>query len=180
MSYVVPTNELTLSDIRTFKQSAIQAGIDRALALGLARTKDELVVRTGLPNTDFGAGAVGWTLENYSGPAIVATGWGSVFNAGALPANAPTLANSKIAVFYKFADFSAAPRSPVYGSVLAVPVPRPRHCTTCSSRPMRNLNRMSTSVSLRFTTRKTSFTSKLTTLPWWAWAPKALRSVAMW
>ena len=109
MSYVVPTNELTLSDIRTFKQSAIQAGIDRALALGLARTKDELVVRTGLPNTDFGAGAVGWTLENYSGPAIVATGWGSVFNAGALPANAPVLANSKIAVFYKFANWSAAP-----------------------------------------------------------------------
>ena len=109
MSYVVPTNELTLSDIRQFKADGIKAGITRALALGIARTEQELVVRTALPFTDFGNGAVGWTLENYSGPIIAAAGWGSVFNAGALPANAPTLANSKIAVFYKFADFSAAP-----------------------------------------------------------------------
>jgi hypothetical protein len=109
MSYVVPTNELTLSDIRQFKTDGIKAGITRALALGLARTEQELVVRTALPFTDFGNGAVGWTLENYSGPIIAAAGWGSVFNAGALPANAPVLANSKIAVFYKFANWSAAP-----------------------------------------------------------------------
>jgi hypothetical protein len=109
MSYVVPTNELTLSDIRQFKADGIKAGITRALALGIARTEQELVVRTALPFTDFGNGAVGWTLENYSGPIIAAAGWGSVFNAGALPANAPVLANSKIAVFYKFANYSAAP-----------------------------------------------------------------------
>ncbi len=109
MSYVVPTNELTLSDIRQFKADGIKAGITRALALGLARTESELVVRTALPFTDFGNNALGWTLENYSGPIIAAAGWGSVFNAGAVPAFAPVLANSKIAVFYKFANWSAAP-----------------------------------------------------------------------
>ena len=109
MSYVVPTNELTLSDIRQFKADGIKAGITRALALGLARTESELVVRTGLPLTDFGTAATGWQIESYNGPIIAAAGWGSVFQFGALPGSAPTLANSKIAVFYKFANWSAAP-----------------------------------------------------------------------
>ncbi len=108
MSYIVPTNELTLGDIKQFRVGAIEAGITRALALGLARTKDELIVRNALPATDFGV-AVGWSLEWYRGPAIAAVGWGSVFDTGALPAFAPTLANSKVAVFYKFADYDAAP-----------------------------------------------------------------------
>jgi hypothetical protein len=109
MSYVVPVNELTLTDIKSYRASAVEAGIVRALALGIARSRDELVVRYGLPFTDFGNGGLGWTLENYSGPVIAAAGWGSVFNAGALPANAPTLANSKVAVFWKWSDWSAAP-----------------------------------------------------------------------
>lgn len=109
MSFLIPTNELTLGDIKNFRIGAVEAGITRALALGLARTKEELVVRTALPFTDFGNGAVGWVLEQYAGPIIAAAGWGSVFSAGALPANAPTLANSKVAVFYKFANWSGAP-----------------------------------------------------------------------
>jgi len=109
MSYVIPTNELTLTDIKNYKAAAISAGISRALALGLARSAEELVVRSALPFTDYGNGAVGWTLEFYQGPIIAAAGWGSPFNAGALPANAPTLANTKVAVFYKFADYTAAP-----------------------------------------------------------------------
>jgi len=109
MSYAIPTNELTLTDIKTFKNGAIEAGIARALALGLARTRDELVVREAFPNTDFGAGAVGWTTEEYLSGAIAVAGWGSPFDAGALPANAPTLARTKVAVFYKFADTEANP-----------------------------------------------------------------------
>jgi hypothetical protein len=109
MSYVVPTNELTLGDIKQFRTAAIEAGITRALALGLARSRDELVVRHALPNTDFGTAVVGWLIEQYRNPAIAAAGWGSVYDSGALPAFAPTLANSKLAVFYKFADYSAAP-----------------------------------------------------------------------
>lgn len=108
MSYVVPTNELTLTDIKAFRANAIEAGIQRALALGIGRTREEMVVRHALPATDFGA-ATGWALEWYRGPAIAAAGWGSVFDTGALPAFAPTLANSKVAVFYKFADYDAAP-----------------------------------------------------------------------
>ena len=109
MSYVVPTNELTLTDIKVFRAAAIQAGVDRALALGIARTREELVVRGALPFTDFGQGAVGWAIEQFRNPLIAAAGWGSAFDTGALPAFAPTLANSKVAVFYKFADYDAAP-----------------------------------------------------------------------
>jgi hypothetical protein len=109
MSYIIPTNELSLTDMRAFRAAAIEAGINRALALGVARTREELIVRAALPSTDFGGAAIGWTLEVYQGPAIAAAGWGSVFNAGAVPLFAPTLANSKVAVFYKFADYDAAP-----------------------------------------------------------------------
>ena len=108
MSYVVPTNELTLTDIKAFRSSAIEAGIVRALALGLARSREELIVRSALPATDFGA-ATGWAIEQYRNPVIAAAGWGSPFDTGALPAFAPTLANSKVAVFFKFADYSVAP-----------------------------------------------------------------------
>jgi len=110
MSYVVPTNELTLTDIKAFRSAAVEAGIARALALGVARSRDELVVRGALPSTDFSvAAATGWALEQYRNPIIAAAGWGSAFDTGALPAFAPVLANSKVAVFYKFADYSAAP-----------------------------------------------------------------------
>jgi len=110
MSYTVPTNELTLTDIKSFRAAAIEAGIVRALALGLARSRDELVVRAALPNTDF---PVGWFQEQYRNPVIAAAGWGTVYDlnlAGAgTVANSPALANSKVAVFFKFADYTAAP-----------------------------------------------------------------------
>jgi hypothetical protein len=109
MSYIVPTNELTLTDIKAYRAAAIEAGIIRALALGLARTRDELVCRYALPNTDFGTAATGWQIEQYRNPAIAAAGWGSPFDGGALPVWAPTLANSKVAVFFKFADYDTAP-----------------------------------------------------------------------
>jgi len=108
MSYVISTNEITLTDIKGFRGASVEAGIARALALGLARSRDELIVREALPATDFGT-ATGWALEFYSNPAIAAAGWGSPFSTGALPAFAPTLANSKVAVFYKFSDWSANP-----------------------------------------------------------------------
>jgi len=108
MSYIVPTNELTLTDIKQFRSAAIESGIIRALALGLARTRDELIVRYALPGTDFGI-ATGWAIEQYRNPVIAAAGWGSVFDTGAVPAFAPTLANSKVAVFWKFADYSINP-----------------------------------------------------------------------
>lgn len=106
MSYIIPTNELTLTDIKKFKSDAMEAGVQRAMALGLARERTELVVRHALPLTDF---PNGWVIEQYRNPAILAAGWGSVFDAGAVPAFAPALANTKVAVFYKYANYSAAP-----------------------------------------------------------------------
>jgi hypothetical protein len=108
MSYVLPVNELTLASMSQFRMAAIEAGIFQALAHGLAAKREELIVRALMPATDLGA-ATGWAQEQYRNPAIAAAGWGSIFDTGALPAFAPTLANSKVAVFYKFANYSAAP-----------------------------------------------------------------------
>ena len=107
MSYVVPTNELTLGDIKAYKNGAILAGIARALALGLARDEKELVVRQALPATDFGAPA-GYVLEEYRNQAMAAGVWTLLFDGGA----APVLANNRLAVFYKFANYSVAPTMP--------------------------------------------------------------------
>jgi len=106
MSYAIPTNELTLTDIKTYKQNAVDAGIKRALALGIARSINELVAREALPATDFGAPAgSGYAAERYITGALAASAWGSVFGTGV----APTMANNKVAVFYKLGDSAATP-----------------------------------------------------------------------
>jgi hypothetical protein len=109
MSYAIGSKELTLTDIKQFKQNCMTAGIARALALGVGSNEGELVVREALPLTDFGLGAVGWTTEEYRTAALGTPGWNSAFSAGAVPANAPTMSRSQVAVFYKFADVEAAP-----------------------------------------------------------------------
>lgn len=103
MSYVIPTNELTLTDIKGFRGAAIDAGIARALALGLARGREELVAREAHPHTDF---PLTWTDEHYiegAGPAAI--GWQLVGDLAA----ASQLGNNKIAVFYKVANSDEAP-----------------------------------------------------------------------
>jgi len=108
VSYAIPTKELSLTDIRSFKSGAIEAGIVTAVEKGIGE-RNQLVVREAFPFTDFGAGAVGWTTEWYRNPAIAAIGWGSPFNAGAVPANVPILPVNRVAVFYKFQDSTPAP-----------------------------------------------------------------------
>ena len=110
MSYVIPTNELTLTDIKAYKDKAIEAGIQRALGLRLARQREELVVREANPMPDFSQpGAVGYTNNYYvTAGAVGLNAWVSVFDT-ALP---PTLARTQVAVFYKIADqavFGAVP-----------------------------------------------------------------------
>jgi hypothetical protein len=103
MSYVIPTNELTLTDIKGFRGAAIDAGVDRALKLGLAGTREELVAREAHPHTDF---PLTWTWEYYleaAGPA--AAGWRLVGDLAA----ASQLGVNKIAVFYKVADAAEDP-----------------------------------------------------------------------
>lgn len=102
MSYAIPTNELTLTDIKTFRSQAIEAGIARALSLGVVRSRQELVVREAHPLTDF-PGA--WLTEYYISAAPGAVGWmwaGDGAAVGLLPV-------AKVAVFYKCADAAANP-----------------------------------------------------------------------
>jgi len=110
MGYGIPVNELTLTDIKTFKTKCLNDGIERALALGISGSAEELVWREAFPGTDFGAGALGWTNEDYvTAGAIAGPAWISPFDTGAVPAFAPVLPVGRIAVFYKFADTEAAP-----------------------------------------------------------------------
>lgn len=110
MSYVIPTNELTLTDIKNFKIAAIEAGITRALALGLARSREELVVREANPDPDFSEpGAVGYAINYYVTLAAIpltAGTWDLVFST----VTAPVLARTHVAVFYKIADADEDPQ----------------------------------------------------------------------
>ncbi len=102
MSYAIPTNELSLADRKAFINGAVQAGIARALALGIARQRAELVVREAHPGTDFSApGAVGWTNEYYITQGAAANlVWALACNTGAVC----QLARTSVAAFYKIAD----------------------------------------------------------------------------
>lgn len=111
MSYAIPTNELTLADIKTFKTKTLNAGIIRAKAKGIAASDEELVWRELLPSFDLGvlvtAGA-GWALNYYVTPAATAAGaWASAF--GLAAAADPTLPVGRVCVFYKVYDASANP-----------------------------------------------------------------------
>jgi len=117
MSYAIPTNELTLTDIRLYKEKAIEAGIERAIALRLARVREELVVREANPDPDFSVpGAVGWVTNYYVTRGGVGAGaWTDVFSAAALAV--PTLDRTKLAVFYKIADHAVFGAVPVVTAV---------------------------------------------------------------
>lgn len=112
MSYAIPTNELSLSDIKRFKEIALAAGIEQAKLKGIAGTADEMVWRDALPSTDFGIialAATGYLTEYYvTLPAVGALAWALVFDTGppAVPAQLP---DDRVAVFYKIYDPVAAP-----------------------------------------------------------------------
>jgi len=108
MSYAIPTNELTLGDIKNFKERALAAGIVRAKAKGIAAGDEELVWREAFPATDLGV-AAGYALEYYVTPAAVAAGaWAGCLGL-AVPAAPPNLPVGRVAVFYKIYDADAAP-----------------------------------------------------------------------
>ena len=100
MSYPIPTNELTLTDIKAFRGAAVEAGIQRALALSIANNREELVVYEALPLTNFGA--LAYTTENYITGALVA-GW----QASGDGAGVGTIPVGQVVVFYKSANASA-------------------------------------------------------------------------
>ena len=111
MSYAIPTNELSLGDIKGFKTKCLNAGIERAKIKGIAANDEELVWREMLPAFDLGAlfaAANGWALNYYVTPAAVGAGaWASIF--GLAAAGDPLLPVGRVAVFYKVYDAAAAP-----------------------------------------------------------------------
>ena len=115
MSYAIPTNELTLTELKTYKQKAIEAGIERALALRIGRGREELVVREAEPMPDFSApGAVGYTNNRYlTAGGVGLNAWTSVFDTAAVP----TLGRQQVAIFYKIADHGIAGAVPVVTAV---------------------------------------------------------------
>lgn len=91
-SYIIPTDELSLSDMKGFRVKAVQAALNRgASKLGVGT--DELVVRNIENILDIGATLDQW---NTASLAVLGTQY-SVFQA--VPA--VTLANNKLAVLYK-------------------------------------------------------------------------------
>ena len=115
MSYAIPTNELTLTDIKLYKEKAIEAGIERAIALRLARVREELVVREANPDPDFSVpGAVGWATNYYVTIGAAGAGaWTLVYPT----AVSPTLDRTKVAIFYKVADHAVFGAIPVITGV---------------------------------------------------------------
>jgi len=91
MSYIIPKDECTLSDMKQFRERALSAGISRA-ASKLGVGPQELCSRQFLNVVDAGTALEQW---NTAALAVVGNQY-SVFQAIA----APALANNKLAVFY--------------------------------------------------------------------------------
>lgn len=113
MSYAIPTNELTLTDIKNFKEKCLAAGIARAKQKGIAASDQELVWREMLPAFDLGAlvlAGSGWALNYYLTPAAAGAGaWASIF--GLAAALDPILPVGRVAVFYKVYDAAPLPQA---------------------------------------------------------------------
>ena len=93
MSYLIPKDELTLTDIRNFRSSAVEKGIARALELKIAPDRLQLSVRPFFCLLDAQAATEQW---NTAPLAVINTPY-SVFQATAQP----VLLANKLAVFFK-------------------------------------------------------------------------------
>jgi len=93
LKVINPVEDLTLTDRQNHRMRAINAGLDRAVAKGIAPSRDELIVRHAQNIADFGTAADQWLTAAL---AVVGTAY-TVFNNIATP----TLATTRVAVFYK-------------------------------------------------------------------------------
>lgn len=107
-SYFIPTDELTLTDIKTFKENTIAAGVERAVFKAIGANEQELAIRDIRPLIDFPvtwAGQVDrWLLP--ATPAAIAAGTMSVWINEALPVG-------RVLAIYGVAVESAAPECSV-------------------------------------------------------------------
>ena len=119
MSYLIPTEDLTLTDTKRFRQAAVNRGIQLAVGLRIVPIGEllvngvsyvegmrippeaelhhpSLVVRHADNVVDFGAGVGGWLTMTL---AVVGTAV-SVFATAVPAALTPTLAVTRVAIFY--------------------------------------------------------------------------------
>jgi len=105
---IIPQEELTLTDKKSFCNTALEAGIKRAVAKAIGPT-DELITRHAEVALDF-AGAVAGVNFWFTQTLGVTTVPYTVFSTGAIAAPGvalvPQLANNKVAVFYKVSVLS--------------------------------------------------------------------------
>lgn len=95
MSYIIPTEDLTLSDKRAFRDAAVEKAIKLAISFSIAGgNRSALRVRHAQNIADFGTGLDQWRT------AVLAAPIGANYSVFQLIA-APTLAVNKVAVFYK-------------------------------------------------------------------------------
>ena len=96
MSWIIPKDECTLSEMKAFRERAMAAGIARC-AMKLGQKADELTVLQMQQVPETGA-----ALEQWNTAVLNALGGAfSVFQAGG--AGAPVLANNRLLVFYGIA-----------------------------------------------------------------------------
>ena len=92
MSYIIPKEELTLTDQKAFRSMAVDRAVARAIALKIAGVPSELNVRAFENILDAGT-----ALEQWNTAALAAVGTAySLFQA----VTAVTLSTNKLAVFY--------------------------------------------------------------------------------
>lgn len=98
--FLIPTNELTLSDIRAYRAQAKAALIERAKLKGIVTQDSELVIRDGIPGIDI---TVVPATQFWLTGALVAATLYTYVNAA--------LAVNRLAAFYKVCVEQAAPAS---------------------------------------------------------------------
>lgn len=101
-SYLVPVDNMTLTDQRTYKLKAIEAGVGRMMELALVTSVDDLLVRLIRPKADLGVGVGAAAEENWRFNLTIAG-----LNPGAItqiarPAN-------EIVVFFGIDNWDASP-----------------------------------------------------------------------
>lgn len=96
MSVLLAKDELTLSDMRAFRDAAVNAAVERAVNLRIAPTAGQLTYRPFLPTLDAG---VGVAIDQWRTAALVAPiGTDYTLFVGVIN---PVLAVTQVAVFFK-------------------------------------------------------------------------------
>lgn len=102
-SFLVPQETMTLTDIKSFKERAIQVGVQHVISLALATTDANLVVRDIRAFLDLAVGTVNqdeWAFGLAAG-----------LNAGAITSAA--LPANRIIVFYGIDDYDEEPEATI-------------------------------------------------------------------